>query len=173
MKRLLTIVLLVLVVGAVVIFLFVRSGIRARASARQDASLLCLDMTNLPAGRFAVFSLTNGTGHHIVCIPEAFEQAKTNTWVRTSLTGRGSLQVRNWVGVREELEPGESFTFMVPPPITNGTWRLVFMCQERALVVDSVTDTARQLTDSKSRNNNLRQFSGRRYYITSSSVSNH
>src|SRR5690242_6447888 len=132
MKRLLTVVSLVVVLGAVVVLLSMRGRVRAPLS--PDASLAFLDMTNLAAGKFAMFSLSNGTLHHIVCIPEAFEQDSTNTWVRTSLTGRASRPVRSWLGVKEELKPGEAFTFMVPPPVTNDTWRLVFMCQEQSPV---------------------------------------
>jgi hypothetical protein len=122
-------------------------------------------MTNLSAASFAVFCLTNGTRMHFVCVPQAFEQVRASAWVRTLLTRR-----RDWIGVREELKPGEGFTFMVPPATTNGTWRLVFMCQEQARLIDPVTDTVRHLTDTNALKTQLRQFSGRRYYVTSPEV---
>jgi hypothetical protein len=78
--------------------------------------------------------------------------------------------VRDWIGVPEELEPGKAVSFMVPPPTTNGAWRLVFMCQERARLKDPVTDTARHLIDTNAAQVQDRQFSGRRYYVSSPEV---
>ena len=103
-------------------------------------------------------------------MPEAFEQPRASAWVRTPLTGRASRTVRDWIGVPEELKPGQSATFMAPPPTTNGTWRLVFLCQEQALLIDPATDMARHLTDTNVMKTQPRQFSGRRYYVTSPEV---
>ncbi len=90
--------------------------------------------------------------------------------MRTPLTGKARAAAGHWIGVQEELMPGESFTFLVPPPTTNAAWRLVFMCQEQQLVVDPVTDRVRHATDSAARESQLRQFSGRRYYVSSPEV---
>jgi hypothetical protein len=161
MKRLLTTVCLVLALGGIVLLL------ARRTRGPGQASLLLLGVTNLPSGNFAVFCLSNGSGIDIACVPEALEQASANTWTRTPLTGRASLAVRDWIGVPEEVKPGQSVTFMVPPPSTNKSWRLVFLCQERARLIDPVTDTVHHLTDTNAMQTQGRQFSGRRYYATS------
>ncbi len=70
----------------------------------------------------------------------------------------------------KRMEPSEAFTFMVSPPSTGRAWRRLFMCQEQKLVVDPVTDTVRHLTDTNAIKTQLRQFSGRRYYVTSPEV---
>ena len=147
-----------------------RGSVVARTSWSRKASLLLLGVTNLPAGNFAVFCLSNSTGTHIACVPEAFEQASAGAWVRTPLTGRASRAVRDWIGVPEELKPGQAVSFMVPPPTTKGAWRLVFMCQERTRLIDPVTDTARHLIDTNAAQVQDRQFSGRRYYVSSPEV---
>ncbi len=142
-----------------------------RAAAEpQNATLLLLGVTNLPVGSLGVFCLTNGTTGHMACVPEAFEEASATGWVHRALGGRAKPAGRDWIGVREELEPGEAFTCMVPPPSPGRAWRLVFMCQEQQLVVDPVTDTVRHLTDTNAIKTQLRQFSGRRYYVTSPEV---
>ena len=117
-----------------------------------------------------MFCLSNSTMAAIGCVPEAFEQFTTDAWVRTPLTGRWSSAARDWIGVREQLKPGEAFTFLVPSPTTVGAWRLVFMCQEQAQVIDPVMDTVRRLTDTNAIKTQLRQFSGRRYYVSSPEV---
>jgi hypothetical protein len=131
---------------------------------------MLLGVTNLPSGSFAIFCLSNSTGTHIACVPEAFEQPGAGVWVRTPLTGRASRAVRDWIGVPEELKPGEAVTFMVPPPTTSGAWKLVFMCQEQAPLTDPITDTVRHLTDTNAARVQSRQFSGRRYYVTSPEI---
>jgi hypothetical protein len=170
MKRLIIIACLVLALGVSIMLLARRGGAATRSSPAQDASLLVLGVTNLPAGSFTMFCLSNGTRAHIVCVPEAFEQAGAGAWVRTPLTGQASRAVRDWIGVQEELGPGVTFTFLVPPPTTSGAWRLVFMCQEQAPVIDSITDTVKHLTDAKARETQLRQFSGRKYYSSSPEI---
>ncbi len=140
---------------------------RRAAAEPQNGTLLLLGVTNLPVGSVAVLCLTNGTAGHIACVPEAFKEASATGWVHKALSGRGRPAVRDWIGVPEELEPGEAFTFMVRPPSTGRAWRLVFRCQEQQLVVDPVTDTVRHLTDTNAIKTQLRQFRGRRYYVTS------
>jgi hypothetical protein len=149
---------------------FAIRGCSSSPQFERDASLLLLGFTNRPAANSAIFFLTNNTRAHLACIPEAFEQIQAGTWVRTSLTGYGSRVVRNWVGVKEELLPHEAFTFSVPPPTNGGTWRLIFMCQEQTQVVDPVVDTVRHITDTNAMKTQLRQFSGRRYDVTSPEV---
>jgi hypothetical protein len=117
-----------------------------------------------------MFCLTNGTRAHIVCVPEAIEQVSAGAWVRTPLTGGARRPGRDWIGVQEELRAGEAFTFLVPPPTTGAPWRLVFVCQEQSPVVDPVTDTVREHTDTNAMITELRQFSGRRYYVSSPEV---
>jgi len=105
-------------------------------------------------------------------VPEAIEQGGAEAWARTRLTpmtGKASA-VRDWIGLQEELRPGEAFIFLVPPPTTIGAWRMVFMCQEQAQVIDPVTDTVRHFTDTNAMKTQLRQFSGRRYYASSPEV---
>ncbi len=87
-----------------------------------------------------------------------------------SLTGKALGLTRKWIGIPEELKPGEAITFMVPPPVTNGTWRLIFMCQEQKLLIDPVTDVVKHLTDTNAANHQLRQFSGRRYFLRTPDV---
>jgi hypothetical protein len=170
MKKFIIVAGLLLALGVGIILLARRGGTVARSSPVQDASLLLLGGTNLPTGSFTIFCLTNGTMAHIVCVPEAIEQVSAGAWVRSPLTGKARRAVRNWIGVQEELRPGGAFTFLVPPPTNAATWKLVFMCQEQAKVIDPVTDTVNHITDAKSRATQLRQFSGRRYYPTSPEV---
>ena len=170
MKRVISVACLVLALGVIIALLAKRDSTTARLSPARDASLLFLGVTNLLTGSFAMFCLSNCTRAHIACVPEALELVSAGAWVRTPLTGRASHAVRDWIGVQEELRPGEAFTFLVPPPTTSGAWRLVFMCQEQAQVIDPVTDTVRHLTDAKTRETQLRQFSGRRYYTSSPEV---
>lgn len=169
LKRLLIIACLVLALGGCVVLL-ARRAAAVRASLPQNATLLLFGVTNLPAGSFAVFCLSNVTTMHLACVPEAVEQVRAGGWVRMPLTGRATRALRDWIGLREELKPGEGFIFLVPPPTTNGTWRVVFMCREQAPLIDPVTDTVRHLTDTNAMKTQLRQFSGRRYYVTSPEV---
>ena len=141
-----------------------------QAPIARDASLLLLGNTNLSGHSFAILRLTNGSRAHIACMPEAFEQASAGAWVRTPLVNGANRALRGWIGVREELKPSEAFTFLVPPPTTNSVWRFVFMCQEQATLVDPVTDAVRAVTDTNALRNQLRQFSGRRYYATSPDI---
>jgi hypothetical protein len=161
---------LIVAIGVGVVLLARWSGVAVRGSPPQKATLLFLGPTNLPAGSYAVFCLTNETKTPLACVPEAVEQASTNGWMRTSLNGTGGRGMRDWIGVPEELKPGQGFTFLVPSPDSNGTWRLVFMCQEQARLIDPVTDTVRHLTDTNAMQSKIRQFSGRRYYVTSPEV---
>ncbi len=169
MKRLIILACIVVALGVSVVLLARRGSVAARPVPARDASLLLLGVTNLPTGSSAVFLLRNSTGTHIACVPEAIEQRIAGAWVRVPLTGKASA-VRDWIGLQEELKPGEAFTLLVPPPINGTSWRLVFMCQEQSQVVDPVTDLVKHLTDTKAVKNQLRQFSGRRYYISSPEV---
>lgn len=169
MKRLILIACLVLgLVGSIA--LLIKRGRVAAPPASRDALLLLLGVTNLPAGSFAVFCLSNSTGTAIACVPEAFEQSSAGSWVRTPLAGSPRGAVRDWIGVPEELDAGKAVSFMVTPPTTNGTWRVVFMCQERARWIDPVTDAGRHLIDTNAAQVQDRQFSGRRYYVRSPEV---
>lgn len=170
MKRWLIIVCLVLALGGSAVLLARRGSGSSRTSSSPDASLLLLGLTNLSAGTYAVFCLSNGTRMHIACVPEAFEQAGPSVGMRTTLSNLGGRNARDWIGVPEELKPGQSVTFMVPPPTTNKTWRLVFQCQERGVLVDPVTDAVRHLTDTNAMQTQDRRFSGRRYQVTSHDV---
>ncbi len=170
MKRFLLIAGLVLAIGGVVVLFGRRGGDAVKPALPRDASLLLVGFTNLPSGSFAVFCLTNGTKAHFACVPRALEEFRGSVWVPTALTGPASRQLRNWIGLREELKPGEAFTFMVPPPTTNETWRVVFMCQEQMPLIDPGTDLARHLTDTKAVKSDLRQFSGRMYFVTSPAI---
>lgn len=170
MKRLIPVACLILALGVGIVLMAKRGSAVARLSPARDASLLLVRVPQPPTSGFARFCLTNGTRAHIACVPEAFEQTSAGTWVRAPLTGGAKRAVRDWVGVPETLGPGEATTFLVPPPTTPGPWRLVFMCQEQAQVIDPVMDAARDVTDAKARSTDLRQFSGRRYYITSPEV---
>ena len=170
MKRLIIIACALLALAGGLALLVKLNRDAPRAALSRDASLQFLGVTNLPAGSFAVFCLSNCTAAHISCMPEAFELATQGAWARTPPSGKAGQIVRTWLGLREVLQPGEGFTFMVPPPTTNGSWRLVFMCQEQARLIDPVTDTVRHLTDTNAAKTKLRQFSGRRYYATSPEV---
>jgi hypothetical protein len=173
MKTPVIVACLVLALALTVVLLIRRGGVVAVAGSApsSDASLLLLGPTNLPAGTFARFCLSNSTRQRIACVPEAVERLTGGSWVRTPLMGGGSGAVANWIGLKEELKPGEGFTFLVPPPTNAGPWRLVFMCQEQFPVVDPLTDTMRHLTDANAMKTGLRQYSGRRYHLTSPEVS--
>src|SRR5207302_2384008 len=83
-----------------------------RLSRPHEASLLFIGFTNVPTkGSYAIFCFTNSTRAHIVCVPDSVEQSTGGTWVRTPLTGRANRAVRDWLGIKEELVPGEAFTF--------------------------------------------------------------
>src|SRR5262249_11034332 len=148
MRRFVLVTCLIVVICGCSVLLFWWGGLAGRNSQLQKASLRFLCLTNLPAGSFAVFCLTNCTRAHLACVPEALEQARTNGWVRTPLNGTASNALRDWVGVQEELGPHQGFTFMVPSRATTGTWRLMFECQEHTVLIDPVTDTVRHLTDT-------------------------
>ena len=150
--------------------LLARRGSPGRNLPAQNAALIFCGFTNLPAGSFAAFCLSNGTAAHFACVPEAFEQANAQGWLRAPLTTGSRRGPRDWMGVPEELSPGQAATFLVPPPASNGAWRLVLLCQEQARLVDPVTDTVRHLTDSNATATQLRQFSGRRYFVTSPAI---
>ncbi len=148
-----------------------RGGAGARPGSATDAALLLLGSTNSATGiSFVRFCLSNSTKAQIACLPESFEQLAGGTWARTPVSGMGSSAARNWVGLKEALKPGESMTFLVPPPTNAAPWRLVFMCQERETVIDPLTDTVRHLTGTNAMKTQLRQFSGRRYHVTSPEV---
>ncbi len=170
MKRIAVGIGLLLVLGMLVVRLAKSGGSKTRSPAPKDASLLYLGPANRNNQNFAVFCLTNGTKTHFACIPEAVEELNGSTWVRSTLTGNASRLLRAWIGLREELEPGQAFAFYVPPPATGAVWRLVFICQEQARIIDPVTDTVRHITDTNAARTNIRQFSGRRYYIVSPQV---
>ena len=80
MRRTIIIVCLFLAVGVSLVLLAKRGGAAMRSSTAQDTSLLLLGVTNVPTGSFAVFCLSNGTRRHVVCVPEAFEQAGAGAW---------------------------------------------------------------------------------------------
>ena len=170
MKRVALIGCLVLLLGAIVVLLAKRLGFATGRSEPRDASLICLGVTKLPKGSFAIFCLSNSTGQDVACVPEAFEERNAGGWVRMPLTRGARGGVRDWIGVPEELRSGQGTSFLVPEPTTNSTWRLVFMCQERARLMDAVTDTARHFLDTNAAQVRERQFSGRRYYISSPEV---
>jgi len=171
MKRSISIVCLAvaLVVGTVLVLRQSARGIRP--SYLQDVLLRFVGFTNVPTkGQHAMFCLSNSTTAHIVCVPDSIEQSNAGAWVPTPLTGRARRTVRDWVGVKEELRPGEAFTFLVPPPTTNGAWRLSFLCQERAIITDAASDLVRHVTDTNAAAHQDRQFSGRRYFVTTPEV---
>ena len=78
--------------------------------------------------------------------------------------------MREWIGVPEELKPGQAISFLVPPPTNSQTWRLVFMCQEEKTLTDALTNIVRHLSDTNAARVQSRQFSGRRYSVTSSEI---
>jgi len=159
-----------LVVG--VVLLLRRPVTNANTSRPQDASLEFIGFTNVPIkGQYAMFRLTNGTRAQIVCVPDAVEQLNEGVWRRTPLTGRARRVLRDWIGVQEEVKPGEAFTFSAPPPITNAAWRLIFLCQERAAVTDTTSDLVRHIIDTNAAAHQDRRFSGRRYSVTTPEVS--
>jgi hypothetical protein len=164
---------LVLALALTIVLLTRRGGVVAIAgsSPASEASLLLLGPTNLPAGTFARFCLSNSTREQIACVPEALEQLTAGTWVQAPFNPGSRSAAANWTGLKNELKPGEACTFLVPPPTNSGRWRLVFMCQERSPVVDPVRDTVRHLTDTNAMKTGLRQYSGRRYHLTSPEVS--
>jgi hypothetical protein len=154
-----------------VVLLLRRPVTNTQTSRPQDASLDFVGFTNVPIkGQYAMFCLTNGTRVPIVCVPDAVEQLNEGAWMRTPLTGRARRVLRDWIGVQEELRPGEAFTFSVPPPTTNAAWRLIFLCQERAPVTDTASDLVRHVTDTNAASHQDRRFSGRRYFVTTPKV---
>ena len=171
MKRFTTVACLAAALGISAVLVLRQPAPQARPSHAEEASLLFVGFTNVPAkGTHAMFCLTNSTRAHLVCVPDSVEQATAGVWVRTALTGKASRAVRHWVGLKEELFPGEAFTFSVPPPTTNVAWRLVFLCQERARVVDGASDLLRHVTDTNAAAHQDRRFSGRRYFVMTPEV---
>lgn len=136
-----------------------------------NASLLLVAATNTVSGPIATFVLSNGTPAHICCVPEAIERQTNGAWARMSLFGNGQRLTRKWKGVPEELQPKQAARFTIPAPWTNATWRLVFSCQEQRPVADRVADVVSHIKNATAAETNLRQFSGRRYSVTSAEVS--
>ena len=79
-------------------------------------------LTNTAQGRkYAVFRLTNGIGRRVVCAQRQVEYVTADGPVTNSqpdLTG--------WLNylAAHRLDPGQNATFLVPPPPTEGPWRL-------------------------------------------------
>jgi hypothetical protein len=170
MKRALIISGLVLILVVTVLLLFRRASGTPDASLSEDATVLLIGFTNISSkGKHAMFCFTNNTTTHIAFVPDSLEQKVEGAWVRTPLTGRAGRVVRNWIGLREELSPEGAFNFYVPTT-NGGTWRLVFMCHERARVRDSVSDVYRHVTDTNAAAVQSRVFSGRRYSLTTPEV---
>jgi hypothetical protein len=170
MKRLVIVAGVILAVGLVTVLLARRDSAAAHPPSVPDASLLFLSTTNLPGGSFVSLCLSDSTSQQIALVPEAFELRIADAWTRAPLTPGGRTAASNWSGLKNELKPGESCTFLVPPPTNAGAWRLVFMCQERSAMVDPVTDTVRHLADTNAAKTGLRQYSGRRYHVASPEV---
>jgi hypothetical protein len=167
----LTLGILGIVIILVVAVLLVSRRPSGTPAALNDASLLLIGFTNIPSkGRHATFCLTNNTTKHIAFIPDSREQMVAGAWQRTPLSGRARRAVRDWIGLREELSSHEAFTFYVQTPTNSGTWRLVFMCQEREPVKDGVRDVYQHVTDTNAAALQSRVFSGRQYFLRSPEV---
>jgi hypothetical protein len=170
MKRFMIIACLAAALGIGAVFILRLPVIRA-PSPPPEASLVFVGFTNvLTKGQHAMFCFSNSTRAHIVCVPDSVEQSNAGGWMRTPLTGRASRAVQDWLGVKEELLPGEAFTFSLPPPTTEAPWRLLFLCQERAPVADTASDLVRHVADTNAAADQSRQFSGRRYVVTTPEV---
>lgn len=160
-------------VGLLILLIYKCLPINAQAgepAPTRDATFTLLGVTNIPAGHFVAFCLSNSTPAHFACFPQAIEVADTNGWRLISLTGKGSGRLRKWIGVPEELQPGQAATFMVPTLATKRAWRLVFGFQEQKPFVDPVTDAVRHLTDTNAAKYQDRQFSGRKYFLKTPEV---
>lgn len=79
-------------------------------------------LTNAAQGReYAVFWLTNGTGMRVVCAQRQVEYATVD-----GLTTNSQPDLTGWLNYlsAQVLDPGQSATILVPPPPSEGPWRL-------------------------------------------------
>lgn len=106
----------------------------------------------------------------IACLEEAIEFETTNGWVRRQLQGLVDSPIHAWIGRQAELGPGRAFTFLVPPPTTNGAWKLEFLCRERDRLWDTYDDVVRTGMSGNAGAAHPRYYSGRSYRLTTPEV---
>ena len=109
-------------------------------------------------------------------MPFYFEEQQTNgVWKTNSFltSTRKPVNVwRNkWIGMREQLAPGQGFIFSVPMPTNELPWRITFNCSERALLTDAARDLVRHATATNAAMQSSKVYSGTRHVITTPEVS--
>lgn len=152
------------------------------APASQTATVSWLGFTNLSAGatfshsgRFATLCITNPISIRFACVPLSVEYQTNGTWVTNALTGRWqSWVIRKWESFDNDYPVSAARVFYVPPPVTNGAWRLRFMCVEHAQGLpglrDQVEDLAANLTPKTNGASHMTRFSGKSYSIVSPGI---
>jgi hypothetical protein len=131
-----------------------------------------------------MLSVSNGSSFWTSFLVDSFEESAGDNWNRCPLTNAAGLTTQglNWLvgfrGWKQFLEPGRSFTTCVPLPTTNASWRVRFICQERAngdgwrTLWGTATPTSTVFLVNANRNFSRYQvFSGTRYSIVSPEVS--
>src|SRR5438105_1986598 len=125
-------------VAAVTLLWLVVAGRGIRPVSSQRASVTFLGFTNVPAnGRCAIFSLTNASSVLNGFLVDSFEESISGVWARrgltngTGLTSQAHAWLSGFLGWQDSLEPGKTAVFCVPRPVSNGSWRVCFICQER------------------------------------------
>ena len=145
----------------------------ARSCSAQYASVTFLCISNVSfgsqyAGSCAVFRLTNGTRAAIGYCAESVEVKTDSGWRTTTLQCTPS----NWYGFGAHLHPAESRLFYVPPPTSNGVWRVHITCNERSAGVSGLRDRVNDYLLNRRNVGNARMttFGGSKYQITSEVV---
>jgi len=168
-----------LILGGPLLALAILLALLLRPAARpapvpSAPTVTCLGYTNDSSQRrFAILCIRNDTANRVACMAQAVEFQSEDGW-HTNLLSRGPGQSwvnLNWRDFYEDFKPTESRVFWVPPPTTNGLWRLRFLCQEQAAGMQGLRDKASDLAENsktlvgQGQFGSLTRFSGRRYEI--------
>jgi len=182
MKRSVIYKILALLVGAIFLLLAI-NGWRDRSTAMQRASLIFFGLTNVPGkGELGIFFCTNDSTKPICFLVENFDTSFSGSWEthrldngdgKGSLTGEASQWLRGFIGTPSRLNPHEGKVFYVPPPVTNSSWRVRFLCVEQTFGdrIRKHTIGGVELPPDAVTSGNGDWFTGRRYKLLSAEIS--
>jgi hypothetical protein len=129
------VVALACIVGGVGLYLAVFKG----NTNSQKPIVSFLGFTNLSGKRLATFAMTNASSSPVALGVDCFQELVSGNWTRRALTNGSTVtpEAHAWLssfmdwGGRDNLDSGEGFVFHAAAPITNGSWRIQFLIQER------------------------------------------
>lgn len=182
MKQRVIFQILALAIGAIFLLLAI-NGWRDQGRATHEASLVFLGFTNVPGkGERAIFFCTNDSTKPICFLVENFDTSFSGVWEthrldtrdgKGSLTGEASQWLGGFIDTPKRLDPQEGGVFYVPPPVTNATWRVRFLCVEQTVGdrIRNHTIGGVELPPDAVTSGNGEWFTGRRYKLLSTNVS--